>query len=92
MTKFETDNEMEFLLKARQEQPQLYEQIPAARKIAVGIYEAMKTTATNGLTADEHLRLRGLKLSVAKDNLPPSERISKSLEILNLEKLIGANK
>jgi hypothetical protein len=89
MTKFETDNQMEFLLKAKKTLPHIYEQIPAARKIAVGIYEAMKTTATNGLTADEKLRLAGLKKSITTDNLAPSERITKSLEILNLEKLIG---
>ncbi len=86
------DEQMEILLKAKQKHPELYSQLPATTKMQLGIYESTKTATANGLTADEHLRLRGLKLSLVKDNLPPSERITKSLEIINLEKLIGANK
>jgi hypothetical protein len=83
----EENNEMELPLQAIKNQPELYAQIPAATKISLGIYQNDKQNAVHtGLTADEHLRLRGLKLSVAKDNLPPSERISKSLEIQNFEK------
>jgi hypothetical protein len=93
MNEFNQNEQMELLLQAKQKQPQLYAQLPAATKMALGIYQNEKQNATaNGLTADEHLRLRGLKLSLAKDNLPPSERISKSLEIQNLEKNITGDK
>ncbi len=93
MTKFEMDNAMEILVKARQEQPNLYSQLPATTKMSVGIYENDKqNSVVIGLTGDERLRLRGLKLSVAHDNLPPSERITKSLEITNLEKKLTGDK
>jgi hypothetical protein len=84
MNEFETDNEMELLIKAKQNQPELYAKLPAATKMSLGIYESTKTT-TNGLSADDRLRLAGLKQSVARDVLSPSERITKSVEILNLE-------
>jgi len=88
MNEFETDNEMELLIKAKKHQPELYAQVPAATKMSLGIYESTKTT-TNGLTTDDRLRLAGLKQSVAQDVLSPQERITKSIEILNLE---GENK
>ncbi len=88
MNKFETDNEMELLIKAKQNQPDLYAQLPATTKISLGIYESTKTTA-NGLSSDDCLRLAGLKQSVAQDNLSPSERTVMALEITNLEKNIG---
>jgi hypothetical protein len=84
MNEFETDNEMEILLRAKQNQPELYAKLPAATKMSLGIYESTKTT-TNKLSANEILQLRGLKQSLAQDNLSPSERITKSVEILNLE-------
>ncbi len=84
MNEFETDNEMEILLRAKQNQPELYAKLPVATKMSLGIYESTKTTA-NKLTANEILQLRGLKQSLAQDNLSPSERITKSVEILNLE-------
>jgi hypothetical protein len=84
MNEFKVNNEMELLLKAKQNQPDLYAQLPAQAKISLGIYESTKPT-TNGLSADERLRLAGLKQSVARDVLSPQERITKSVEILNLE-------
>jgi hypothetical protein len=84
MNKFETDNEMELLIKAKQNQPELFAQLPATTKIAVGIYASTKPS-TNGLSADDRLRLAGLKQSVAQDVLSPQERITKSVEISNLE-------
>ncbi len=84
MNEFQTDNEMELLIKAKQNQPELYAQLPATTKISLGIYESTKPT-TNGLSADDRLRLAGLKQSVAQDVLSPQERITKSVEILNLE-------
>ncbi len=86
MNKFETDSEMELVLQAKRNQPELFAQLPATTKIAVGIYESTKTT-TNGLSADDRLRLRGLKQSIAQDNLSPSERTVMALEITNLEKI-----
>ncbi len=81
------NNEMEQLARLSEKQP---DAISPTQRISLGIYQNDKQNAAHtGLTADEHLRLRGLKLSVAKDNLPPSERISKSLEIQNLEERIG---
>jgi hypothetical protein len=84
MNEFKTDNEMELLRKLHEQQPEIYAQLPATTKISLGIYESTKTT-TNGLTADERLKLAGLKQSVARDVLSPQERITKSVEILNLE-------
>ncbi len=88
MNEFETDNEMELLLQAKQNQPDIYAQLPATTKIAVGIYESTKPT-TNGLTPDEHLRLRGLKQRIATDVLSPQARTVMALEITNLENNIG---
>ncbi len=85
MNKFETDNEMELVLQAKRNQPELFAQLPATTKIAVGIYASTKPS-TNGLTTDDRLRLRGLKQSIAQDNLSPSERTVMALEITNLEK------
>ncbi len=84
MNEFKVNNEMELLLQAKQNQPELYAQLPATTKMALGIYEGTKTTAT-GLTADDLLRLRGLKQRIATDNLTPNERTSLALEILDLE-------
>ena len=88
MNKFETDSEMELLIKAKQNQPDLYAQLPATAKISLGIYESTKTT-TNGPSADDRLRLRRLKQRIAQDNLSPGERTVMALEIQNLEKLTG---
>ncbi len=91
MNDLKQNEQMEILLKARKNQPDLYSQLPAATKISLGIYQNDKqNSVNNGLTGDERLRLRGLKLSVAHDNLPPSERIAKSLEIQNLENRMEA--
>jgi hypothetical protein len=84
MNKFETDSEMELVLQAKRNQPELFAQLPATTKIAVGIYASTKPS-TNGLSADDLLRLAGLKQSVARDVLSPQERITKSVEISNLE-------
>ncbi len=81
---------MELLIQAKKHQPELYAQIEPTQKMSLGIYEGEKAHAIHGeLSADEVLRLRGLKLSIASDNLTPNERITKSIEILNLE---GKNK
>jgi hypothetical protein len=59
--------------------------------MSLGIYESTKTT-TNGLSADERLRLAGLKQRIATDNLSPGERTSLALEIQNLEKKLTGDK
>jgi hypothetical protein len=79
------NNEMELLLQAKQNQPDLYAQLPAATKISLGIYESAKPAANNELSADERLRLAGLKQRIATDVLSPGERTSLAIEILNLE-------
>ncbi len=84
MNEFKVNNEMELLLQAKQNQPDLYAQLPAQAKISLGIYESTKPT-TNGLPADDRLRLAGLKQRIVQDNLSPSERTVTALEILNLE-------
>jgi hypothetical protein len=91
MNEFQVKNEMELLLQAKQKQPDLYAQLPATTKMSLGIYESTKPT-TNGLSADEHLRLAGLKQRIATDVLSPSERTSLAIEISNLEKNTGDNK
>jgi hypothetical protein len=78
------NNEMELLIKAKQNQPDLYAQLPATTKMQVGLYQSTKIT-TNGLSADDRLRLAGLKQRIATDVLSPGERTSLALEILNLE-------
>ncbi len=81
-----TNNEMELLRQVREQQPELYAQMPATTKLSLGIYESGKQEDAAGLTADEKLRLRGLKQRIATDNLSPSERTVMALEIQNLEK------
>ncbi len=88
MNDLKQNEQMELLLKAKKHQPELYAQLPATTKISLGIYESTKTI-TNGLTADERLRLAGLKQRIAQDNLSPSERTSLAIEITNLEKNTG---
>jgi hypothetical protein len=84
MDEFNKNEQMEILIKAKQKQPELFAQLPAATKMALGIYESTKPT-TNGLSADDRLRLAGLKQSIAQDVLTPGERTVMALEILNLE-------
>ena len=86
MNEFKTNNEMELLITAKKHQPELYAQLSPTQKMSLGIYEGEKSrTANTELTPDERLRLRGLKLSIATDNLAPSERTSLALEISQLE-------
>jgi hypothetical protein len=92
MNEFKINEQMELLIEAAKNQPELFAQLPAATKIAVGLYEGTKPTTNNGLTADELLRLRGLKHRIATDILAPSERTSLAIEIINLEKTIGDKK
>ncbi len=90
MNEFNKNEQMEQLARLSEKQPDLYAQLPATTKISLGIYESGKQRATHaGLTPDEHLRLRGLKQSIAGDNLSPKELIVMALEITNLEKNIG---
>ncbi len=87
MTEFETDNQMEILITAKKHQPDLYSKLPPATKMSVGIYQDAKAqSAPTGLTADDRLRLAGLKKSIAQDVLTPGERTAMAIEILNLEK------
>ncbi len=86
MNVLKQNEKMERLSRLSEKQP---DAISSEQRISLGLHELAKQHTTNGLTADEQLLLRGLKLSVAKDNLSPSERITKSLEIQNLEKNIG---
>jgi hypothetical protein len=81
MNEFETNNQMEQLARLSEKQP---DAISSEQRMSLGIYESTKPT-TNGLSADDRLRLAGLKQSVARDVLSPQERITKSVEILNLE-------
>jgi hypothetical protein len=80
----ETNNEqMERLSRLSEKQP---DAISSEQRMSLGLYQIAKQRATHaGLSSDELLRLRGLKLSVARDVLSPQERITKSVEISNLE-------
>jgi len=84
MNEFNQNEQMELLLTAKLKQPDLYSQLPAATKMAVGIFESTKTTAI-GLTTDELLQLRGLKKSISQDVLSPQERTALALKISELE-------
>jgi hypothetical protein len=84
MNEFEVNNEMELVLQAKRNQPELFAQLPATTKIAVGIYASTKPS-TNGLSADDRLRLAGFKQRIAQDNLSPTERTSLALKISELE-------
>ncbi len=88
MNKMPTDNRRERLLQAKQNQPELFAQLPATAKMAVGLYQNSKKPAVR-LSADARLRLAGLRQRIAQDNLSPSERTVMALEITNLEKNIG---
>jgi protocatechuate 3,4-dioxygenase beta subunit len=84
MNEFNKNEQMELLLQAKQKQPDLYAQLPATTKMSLGIYESTKPT-TNGLSADEHLRLAGLRQRITTNNLSSGERISLALKISELE-------
>jgi hypothetical protein len=87
MNEFNQNEQMEQLARLSEKQPNA---ISAEQRISLGLYQIAKQHATtNGLTADERLRLAGLKQRIASDVLSPSERITKSLEIQNLEKNTG---
>ena len=86
MNQFKINEAMELLIQARKYQPELFAQIPPAQKMSLGIYQDAKARAVNTeLTADEVLRLRGLKLSIASDVLSPQERTTLALKISELE-------
>jgi hypothetical protein len=85
MNDLKQNEQMELLLKAKQNQPDLYSKLPAATKISLGIYETTKKP-TNGLTAEAKLLLAGLKKSIAQDNLSAFERTTLALKISELEK------
>ncbi len=86
MNEFKINEQMELLIQAKKHQPELFAQIPPTQKMSLGIYEGEKARAVNtGLTTDEVLRLRGLKLSIASDNLSPQERTTLALKISELE-------
>ncbi len=77
---------MELFIRAKKHQPELFAQLQPAQKMQLGIYEGEKARAVNtGLTSEEVLRLRGLKLSIASDNLSPQERTTLALKISELE-------
>jgi hypothetical protein len=87
MNEFKINEQMELLIQAKKHQPELFAQIQPAQKMQLGIYVDEKARAVNtGLTSDEKLTLRGLKLSIASDNLSPSERTILALKIAELEK------
>ncbi len=78
------NNEMEQLARLSEKQP---DAISSEQRMSLGLYQIAKQNAVNtGLSADERLRLRGLKQRIATDILPSSERISLALEISQLEK------
>ncbi len=84
MNEFETNNEMEQLARLSEKQP---DAISSEQRMSLGIYEIAKQHhARTGLSADDRLRLGGLKQRIAQDKLSPSERTSLALEILELEK------
>ncbi len=86
MIDFKTNNEMEILLTARKDQPEVFAALPPAMKMSVGLYESGKERPRpHELTPDEKLKLAGLKKSIAQDVLSPLERTSIALEILEME-------
>jgi hypothetical protein len=86
MNEFRINEEMELFIRAKKHQPELFAQLQPAQKMQLGIYEGEKARAVNtGLTSEEVLRLRGLKLSIASDNLSPQERTTLALKISELE-------
>ncbi len=81
-----TNNEMEYLAKLCEKQPELFAQLPPSQKMAVGIYESAKASGEEKvLTPDEVSHLRQLKKAITEQNLTASERLSLSLKILQLE-------
>ncbi len=84
MNELKTNSEMEQLSRLAEKQP---DAISSEQRMSLGIYEIAKQHHVNtGLSADDRLRLGGLKQRIATDILSPSERTSLALEILNLEK------
>jgi hypothetical protein len=82
MNDLKQNERMERLARLSEKQP---DAISSEQRMSLGLHELAQHHATNGLTADDRLKLAGLKQSLAQDVLSPSERITKSVEILNLE-------
>jgi hypothetical protein len=83
MNEFNKSEQMERLARLSEKQP---DAISSEQRMSLGIYQIAQQRATHaGLTPDEHLRLRGLKQSIAADNLSSGERISLALKISELE-------
>jgi hypothetical protein len=83
MNDLKQNERMERLARLSEKQP---DAISSEQRMSLGIYQLAQQHATNGLTADELLRLRGLKQRLATDILTPGERTAMAIEILNLEK------
>jgi hypothetical protein len=87
MNEFNKNEQMERLARLAEKQP---DAISSEQRMTLGIYESTKQHAVNtGLSADERLRLSGLRQRIATDVLSPSERTVMALEITNLENNIG---
>ncbi len=90
MNEFVINNEMERLIKAKENQPEEFAQLPATMKMAGGIYQNAKQQAEKQpMSAEDKLRLNGLKQQIARDILSPHERTILALEISELEKKIN---
>ncbi len=83
MNDFNKNEQMELLERIAAKQP---DAISSEQRMSLGIYQDAKAQADPaGLTTDEMLQLRGLKKSIAQDNLSPQQRTSLALKISSLE-------
>ncbi len=91
MNEFNKNEQMEQISRLAEKQP---DAISSEQRMSLGLYQITQQHATNtGLSAEEKLRLSGLKRRISQDILTPTERTVTALEIQNLEKkLTGENK
>jgi hypothetical protein len=89
MNDLEQNEQMELMERIAATQPGV---LSPSQKMQLGIWRSSQKRATNGLSTDELLQLRGLKKSIATDILTPNERTIMALEIQNFEKKMGENK
>ncbi len=92
MNKFETNDQMESLLRARKEQPELFAQLPATTKMSLGIYQNGKELAAKKEpTQADVARIRELKEQLTAPGITPFRRTALAYELETLEEKINAN-
>ncbi len=82
-----TNNDMEFLRKLREQQPEVYDQLPVQKKMALGYYLETKKEPEE-ITKEELNQIKELKSRADAADITPFERMTVGLQITELERKI----